>query len=106
MCGLRLVLGLFLRLLLVIFEYRKTPRFDARQKIAVRSWLNRNGVLNLALFYFAPDKNQPLAKRSPPPHIAGACAFYASLQSLTEYPRCFRNQFSWYRLLSVTPIFW
>lgn len=32
MCGLRLVLGLFLRLLLFIFEYRKTPRFDARQK--------------------------------------------------------------------------
>lgn len=29
--------------------------------MAVRSWLNRNGVLNLELFYFAPDKNQPLA---------------------------------------------
>lgn len=45
------------------------------KKIAVRSWLNRNGVLNLELFKFAPDKNQPLANRSPPPHIAGACAF-------------------------------
>ena len=50
LCGLRLVLGLFLVLLLVIFKYRKTPRFDACQKIAVRSWLNRNGVLNLELF--------------------------------------------------------
>ena len=56
LCGLSLVLGLFLRYLLVIFEKRKTPRFDACQKIAVRSWLNRNGVLNLELFYFAPDK--------------------------------------------------
>ena len=26
------------------------------KKIAVRSWLNRNGLLNLELFYFAPDK--------------------------------------------------
>jgi hypothetical protein len=32
LCGLRLVLGLFLRVLLVIFENRKTPRFDACQK--------------------------------------------------------------------------
>lgn len=72
MCGLRLVLGLFLRLLLVIFEYRKTPRFDACQKIAVRSWLNRNGVLNLELFYFAPDKNQPLANRWAAAHYCAA----------------------------------
>lgn len=45
------------------------------KKIAVRSWLNRNGVLNLELFKFAPDQNQPLAKRSPPRHRAWACAF-------------------------------
>lgn len=32
LCGLRLVLGLFLALLLVIFKNRKTPRFDACQK--------------------------------------------------------------------------
>lgn len=32
LCGLSLVLGLFLRDLLVIFENRKTPRFDACQK--------------------------------------------------------------------------
>jgi hypothetical protein len=32
LCGLRLVLGLFLRGLLVIFENRKTPRFDACSK--------------------------------------------------------------------------
>jgi len=36
LCGLRLVLGLFLALLLVIFRNSKTPRFDACQKIAVR----------------------------------------------------------------------
>ena len=56
LCGLCWISGLFLRVLLVIFRNRKTPRFDACQKIAVRSWLNRNGVLNLELFNFAPDK--------------------------------------------------
>lgn len=56
LCGLRWISGLFLRVLLVIFRNRKTPRFDACQKIAVRSWLNRNGVLNLELFNFAPTK--------------------------------------------------
>lgn len=45
------------------------------KKNAVRSWLNRNGSLNLELFKFAPDKNQPLAKRSPPRHHSWACAF-------------------------------
>lgn len=44
------------------------------KKIAVRCGLNRNGTKS-APIKFAPDKNQPLAKRSPPPHIAGACAF-------------------------------
>lgn len=76
-----------MRLLLVIFEYRKTPRFDARQKIAVRSWLNRNGVLNLELFKFAPDKNQPLAIRSPPRHRAWACAFILNHPLLLCFPK-------------------
>ena len=61
-----MVLGLFLRGLLVIFRNRKTPRFDACQKIAVRSWLNRNGVLNLELFNFAPDKTSRWQIVGPP----------------------------------------
>ena len=85
LCGLRLVFGLFLRVLLVIFENRKTPRFDACQKIAVRSWLNRNGVLNLELFYFAPDKTSRWQIVGPPRIIARRFAFYNSFIGMFPY---------------------
>ena len=47
------------------------------KKIAVRSWLNRNGVLNLELFNFAPDKNQPLANRWAAAHYCAAVRVYS-----------------------------
>lgn len=44
------------------------------KKSAVRSWLNRNGVLNLELFNFAPDKTSRWQIVHRPRHRAwGVC---------------------------------
>ena len=75
LCGLRLVLGLFLALVLVIFENRKTPRFDACQKIAVRCRLDRNGCITSSYFNFAPDKTSRWQIVGPPRIIARRFAF-------------------------------
>lgn len=54
--GLRWISGLFLRGLLVIFRNRKTPRFDACQKIAVRCRLDRNGCITSSYLILPPTK--------------------------------------------------
>lgn len=97
-CGLWSVLGLFFDGSICIFEYRKTPRFDARQKIAVRSGVTRNGSLTRNYLNLPPTK-PAVGKRSPPRHRAWACAFYfictctisTNIQVYHYLARCYRR---------------
>lgn len=79
LCGLCLVLGLFLRGLLVIFRNRKTPRFDACQKIAVRCRLDRNGCITSSYLILPPTKPAVGKSLGRPALVAGRFAFYGSI---------------------------
>jgi hypothetical protein len=79
------VLGLFLLGLLVIFENRKTPRFDACQKIAVRCTLDRNGCITSSYFNFAPDKTSRWQIVHRPGNAPGRVRYKSSVEGLKLY---------------------